>query len=253
MPASEEQFIADAYRRAAASRAPLYLRLHNAIAEAMEARVLEPGARLPAEDRLAQYLGLSVGTVRKAMQALTDDGLLERRQGAGTFVAEAGIDMRDVWHFCFVGDDGETFLPLKARAVRVGITRKTGPWAAHMPAAERFVTVRRLVDVAGEFQVLSDFYFDGDRFAGLAERPKADFDRVILRNILTEQYGVRPVRAPQRLRCAALDDRDSRLLKVVPGSPGMILETHGGDARGRPIYYQRVVIPATDRRLAIDR
>lgn len=247
------ELIAVAFKRGMRARGPIYLHLHTAIAEAIDAGALLPGTKLPSEDHLARRLGLSVGTVRQAMQTLSDDGLLERRQGAGTFVADPSVDMHDVWHLCFRADDGTSFLPLKARAVRRGTTRSKGPWCRHMPDVDDFVTVRRLIDVAGEFQLLSDFYFDGERFGALANLPKTAFDRIVLRNLLAEHFGVRTLRAPQHLRCAPLDPGDTRALKMPEASHGMILETFGHDTRERPIYYQRVVIPPSSRALVIDR
>lgn len=247
------ELIATAFKRGMRTRGPIYLHLHAAITEAIDARVLLPGTRLPSEDQLARRLGLSVGTIRQAMQALSDDGLLERRQGAGTFVADPSIDMHDVWHLCFRADDGASFLPLKARAVRRGTTRAKGAWCRHMPDVGKFVTVRRLIDVGGEFQLLSDFYFDGERFGALAELPKAAFDRIVLRNLLAEHFGVRTLRATQHLRCARLEASDIKALKIADDSHGMILETFGHDTREHPIYYQRVIIPPSARALVIER
>ncbi len=244
--------IAAAFRRNARLRGPKYLSLYQAIAAAVESGEFAPGAQLPSEDRLARTLGLSIGTVRKAMQTLTEDGVLTRRQGAGTFVTDPSLEMHDVWHFCFLGDDGVTFLPLSASARRIERIHKDGPWRAFMPAAQSFIMVQRVIDVGGEFLLSSNFYLDGDRFPGLLELPKAEFNRVVLRNVLSEHFGVRTQRAPQLLRCASLNATDARLIKAEPGSAGMILETHGRDTRDRPIYYQRVVIPATERCLAID-
>jgi GntR family transcriptional regulator len=249
---ADDTEIAAAFRRNARLRGPKYLSLYQAIAEAVESGEFAPGAQLPPEDRLARTLGLSIGTVRKAMQTLTEDGVLTRRQGAGTFVTDPSLEMHDVWHFCFLGDDGTTFLPLSARAKRIERIQKDGPWRTFMPDAKSFIMIQRVIDVGGEFLLSSDFYLDGDRFSGLLKLPKAEFNRVVLRNVLSDHFGVRTQRAPQLLRCASLSTSDARLIKAAPGSAGMILETHGRDARDLPIYYQRVIIPATKRCLAID-
>ncbi len=247
-----DDMIADAFWRNARSRVPKYLCLYQAITDTVECGDLVPGEQLPPEDKLARKLGLSIGTVRKAMQTLSDDGLLTRRQGTGTFVADPALEMHDVWHFCFLDDDGASFLPLKARAVEMKRTTVDGPWRSFLPNPSGFVMVRRLIDVAGEFSLLSDFYFDGDRFSDLETLPKAEFNRIVLRNVLFEHFGIRTQRAPQQLRCDKLSKRDARLIKAEIGSPCMILETFGQDSQDNPIYYQRVVIPSTHRCLAID-
>jgi DNA-binding LacI/PurR family transcriptional regulator len=59
-------------------------RLRNSIAK----KVLPPGSLLPTEAELVEKFNVSRTTVRDALNALANDGLLERRQGAGTFVAK---------------------------------------------------------------------------------------------------------------------------------------------------------------------
>src|SRR5689334_10718815 len=66
---------------------PLYQQLQRALREAIEKRVLGPDDALPPERQLAADLGISRITVRKAIQALADEGFLEQRQGSGNFVS----------------------------------------------------------------------------------------------------------------------------------------------------------------------
>src|SRR5690606_33645761 len=71
------------------SRAPRYLQ----IAEALRARIvsMDPGARLPSEPQLAKEFSVSRFTVTRAVEVLMEEGLITRRQGSGTFVAEAPL------------------------------------------------------------------------------------------------------------------------------------------------------------------
>ncbi len=66
---------------------PLYLRLSDALAAAIEAEEILPGTKLPPERLLAEQLGVARTTVATALDALEGRGLLERRQGRGTHVA----------------------------------------------------------------------------------------------------------------------------------------------------------------------
>lgn len=71
------------------AQAPRYLQ----IADDLKARVasLDPGTRLPSEPQLAKEFAVSRFTVARAVEQLTGDGLITRRQGSGTFVAEAPL------------------------------------------------------------------------------------------------------------------------------------------------------------------
>src|SRR5579862_6764201 len=68
-------------------RAPLYQQLQRALRDAIADNRLGAEEALPPERELAEEFGVSRITVRKALDALVDEGLLNRRQGAGTFVA----------------------------------------------------------------------------------------------------------------------------------------------------------------------
>src|ERR1700761_9259958 len=70
-----------------ADHAPLYQQLQRALRQAITQRVLEPDDALPAERDMAEEFSISRITVRKALDGLVNEGLLIRRQGAGTFVA----------------------------------------------------------------------------------------------------------------------------------------------------------------------
>lgn len=66
---------------------PLYRKLADAMREAITTARLKRGAVIPSERDLVAALAISRVTVRKAIETLVDDGLLDRRQGAKTIVA----------------------------------------------------------------------------------------------------------------------------------------------------------------------
>ena len=67
--------------------APLYKQLQKALREAIQDKVLAPDDALPPERDMADEFNVSRIPVRKALDGLVSEGLLTRRQGAGTFVA----------------------------------------------------------------------------------------------------------------------------------------------------------------------
>src|SRR5215471_16885616 len=66
---------------------PLYQQLQRGLREAIEKRILGPDDALPSERQLAEDLGVSRITVRKAIDGLVAEGLLVSRQGSGNFVS----------------------------------------------------------------------------------------------------------------------------------------------------------------------
>jgi GntR family transcriptional regulator len=67
---------------------PLYVQVRNLLAQRLASGVWPPGSMLPNEMELARELGVSSGTVRKALDSLESDRLIVRRQGRGTSVVD---------------------------------------------------------------------------------------------------------------------------------------------------------------------
>ena len=70
-----------------ASKNPLYAQVHKILLERILAGEWKPGERLPSETVLAQQTGVSLGTLRRAMELLAAENVLVRREGVGTFVS----------------------------------------------------------------------------------------------------------------------------------------------------------------------
>lgn len=70
----------------------LYVQVRETLRERIRTGALKPGEKLPAEDELASQFGVSRMTVRQGISDLTDEGLLYRRRGAGTFVTQFHVE-----------------------------------------------------------------------------------------------------------------------------------------------------------------
>lgn len=69
------------------NKIPVYIRMHNQIRKLIVSEAWKKGEKIPSERSLAQEFGVSRMTARQAVSSLVDEGMLERRRGAGTFVA----------------------------------------------------------------------------------------------------------------------------------------------------------------------
>src|SRR5579875_524683 len=87
-------------------RLPLYQRLRDDIASKIAHQVWRPGDLIPTEAELASRHGVAVGTVRKAIDVLVGDGLLDRQQGRGTFVRRRELDSPLFRFFRYAGGNG---------------------------------------------------------------------------------------------------------------------------------------------------
>ncbi len=213
----------------ALGRAPLYQRLQVALRGAIETQVLKPEEALPPERDLAAGFDVSRITVRKALDGLVAEGLLTRRQGAGTFVAgrvekqfskltsfsedmaARGRVPRSEWiskvESSVTPDESLTLgLSPGTRVLRFGRVR----FADQMPMALEYSTI-------SGFALPGIEAVDSSLYAAL------------------EAAGNRPVRALQRLRAVLFDEAQAKLLDIEPGAPGLFIERRGYLEDGRPV------------------
>ncbi len=94
---------------------PLYRQVKAIFVRRLVEGVWSPGTALPSEGQLASEIGVSQGTVRKALDELAAENLLVRRQGRGTFVAEHDERRILFQFFKLVPDDGDPALPRQPR------------------------------------------------------------------------------------------------------------------------------------------
>lgn len=102
----------------------LFMRLHNSLGELIAAT--DPGERLPTEPKLATMLGVSRATLREAMRTFETQGLIQRRQGVGTFVVRpAGVMETGL----------ELLESIESMAERAGLSVKLGAYEVEPRAA----------------------------------------------------------------------------------------------------------------------
>jgi len=234
-----------------AARVPKYLLLSDSIARAVEAGELVPGERLPGEAELAAQLPASLGTIQKALAHLSERGLVVRRHGAGTFVADRKRQLHDLWHFRFLADDGETLLPVFTRVEGVARVDEEGPWSKFLIPAEVFVRIERRIDVNGEFPCLSRLYVAHPRFKGLLKEKKRALDNANIRALLREQYGAPTLRVVEQVGAEAMPADVCEGLGIDSSAIGMVCHILGYGFRDEPLTYQLLYVPPGARRLEI--
>lgn len=70
---------------------PMYIKIHNQLRQDIENHVYKVGDRIPAERQLAEHFKVSRMTLRQAIKTLEEEGILERRLGSGTYVANQKV------------------------------------------------------------------------------------------------------------------------------------------------------------------
>jgi GntR family transcriptional regulator len=225
--------------------------LRGALFDLIERGFWRPGDKLPGEKELSAVLSLSLGTVQSAIRPLQSSGLLERRRGAGTFVANAKELGSSIWHFRFRTTDGKSLLPWTSTVHSIDEISDQGEWSDFMGVAPSYIRICRVVQVAGEFDVYSEVYLDGPRFQALLEIPLDVLTGKNLRIFLHERYNAPTLRAIHRLAMIEIPAEIAKLINVAPGARGIDMKALSYSFRDAPISYQRIVIPETPYELEL--
>ena len=199
---------------------PLYQQVYDFLVKQIAAGEWGPGESLPSEQALAGRLNVSQGTVRKALDALAADSLIDRRQGKGTYVAEHTQERALFRFFRMARPGGGRALPtstgetLKRRAARPQDSAKL----ALEPGAEVYELNRvRLID--GEPAVLEKIVLPAALFAGFERFERHDTLPNALYALYQREYGLNIVSAQEELRADIARKDDCRRLKLAPGAP----------------------------------
>jgi GntR family transcriptional regulator len=198
---------------------PLYKEIKRQMMEALTGGEWKPGEAIPAERRLSERYGISIGTVRKAIDELVAENILIRQQGRGTFVASHTRDRLLFYFFHVVPESGEKAYPdvqflsfAKAKADR-GAAEKLG-----MALGDPVYRIRNRLRLAGTPIIVDDITVPAARFAGLTEAQVRDRPSTIY-NLYQEAFGISVVRTNERLRATLADAEFAALLDVARGAP----------------------------------
>lgn len=214
-----------------ASATPLYRQLQHNLRVMLNKRALKPEDALPNERLIAERLAVSRVTVRKAIEGLVDEGLLERRQGAGTFVSK-----RIEKSFSKLSSFTEDMAARGRTSSSRFILRQMGPASPE----EAFVFGLSQGHSICRFQRLrfaDDVPLAVEHTSVPSELIGSSLDIGPSLYEELERHGNRPKRALQRLRAVAFDARVAGLLGVETGSPGLMIERRGFLQSGKAVEY----------------
>jgi GntR family transcriptional regulator len=176
------------------------------------------GQRLPSETDLAAWYGVARMTIRQAVGALAAEGVLVRRQGLGTFVADPMATRRGSYLRSYTAEVRGQGHEVRTRLIRAAIEQPPAAVRAalHLGEATIAILVRRLRIVDGLPTLLQTSWLPYSRFAGLESEPLLDGS---LYAMLEGPYGVRMARASQQVSATAADESEAGPLGLRPRDP----------------------------------
>ena len=218
---------------------PLYQQIKTLMTESLQHAEWRPGEAIPSEMELAARFRVSQGTVRKAIDELAAENLLVRRQGKGTFVsthAEQHVQFR---FLRLTSDSGETggttrrLIDCKRQRAPAEVAR-----ALQLPAGDPVIRVRRVLSFRGAPVVLDDIWLPASLFKGLTvERLAAH--RGPMYGLFESEFGVRMIRAEEKIRAVLADAASAQLLALTVGAPLLSVERQSMTYGDKPVELRR--------------
>jgi len=226
----------------------LYLQLATVMRKRIATGRWQPGQQLPTLQDLVGEFGVSRVTVRQAVGILENEGLVWRRQGKGTFVADdAGtsrrMDLETDWSALTAINEGAS---LRLIELRDSVHPRLEPSAGL--AAPAYQYLRRVHSHDGEPYVLADMYLD----RRIYQRAPGEFQRHLLLPMIEAMPGIDISAARQTLLIGAADVETAELLEIPLNAPVAEIRRVVVDRTGTVIYLAEVVYRGDFVRLEID-
>ncbi|HYB44230.1 MAG TPA: GntR family transcriptional regulator [Candidatus Methylomirabilis sp.] len=239
---SQAEFDTEARSSSMKTRLPRYHQIALSLRERIAQGSPAPGQRLDNQRKLASEFGVTLMTLRQALELLERDGLITRRHGLGTFVSSPTVDY-DILHLSSVADGfssrgepvGTRFLRSQFAAADRWVSRELA-----LPRAARVFVLERLRLADGRPLSIQSSYLP----AGVGEEvAKADLEVTPLRQVLAFKLGIEIAAARETVSAVSLDARAARELACRPGIPAFRSDRVSIGHDGAPVVYDRVFIP----------
>ncbi len=225
---------------------PLYKEVKLAITRILSAGEIGGGDAIPTEKQLSERFGVSVGTIRKAIDELVAERVLIRQQGRGTFLATLSPErmLNYFWHI--VRKDGTREVPIvQTLSFRKGpADTETAAQLALAPGAG-IIHIRNLLLLGGEPVIIDDIRIPQAMFPGLTEADFVARDTTVY-GLYQSRFNVSVIKAFDRLGAVPADPVSAKLLGVALSTPLLRADRVALTFEDRPVEYRRSLL-LTDR------
>ena len=218
---------------------PLYRQIKELLLGSLDRGEWKPGEMIPSEVELAGRFQVSQGTVRKAVDELAAENLLVRRQGKGTFVA-THHEPRAQFRFLRIVPDGGEPAPPQSRFLECRRVRAPADIGRllDLRTGDAVVYLRRLLIFGEDPIVLDEIWLPGARFKGLTAERLAEY-KGPLYGLFESEFGIRMIRAEEKLRAVGADRAAAQWLGVAERFPLLLVERVSYSYGDRPVEVRR--------------
>jgi GntR family transcriptional regulator len=224
---------------------PLYRAAKRALLGAIESEQVGPGDALPSESELAEAFGVSVGTVRRAVDELAAEHVVVRRQGRGTYVAmhDAGRLMFQFFHV----ERGDGLRERPAVGL-LGFDRSRADddeaLALQLRPGDGVIRVNNVLRLQARAVINDRLVLPAVLFRGLTEKRLRERPGTIYQ-LYQAEFGITVLRARERARAVGADRAAARVLGIAAGAPVIEVRRTALSFHDKPVEYRVSIIDTT--------
>lgn len=218
---------------------PLYQQIKALITQSLQTGEWKPGELIPSEIELASRFKVSQGTVRKAIDELSAENLVVRKQGKGTFVATHHEARAQFRFLRLMPDEGSPHYP-ENRIIDVKRLRAPAEVARllDIKSGDSVIFIRRVQSFDGVATILDDLWLPGAIFKGLTAERLNEYKGPMY-GLFETEFGTRMIRASEEIRAVCADEVAAELLGVPLGAPLLNVERVSFTYGDRPVELRR--------------
>ncbi len=226
---------------------------HEKLTQAFTRSIMEgywlSGARLPTEAQLVAATPCSLGTVQRALRDLAAAGVITRRRGSGSVVADLNRPIEQPWHMRFhhKADETRQTLPAYTHVISRTTSRDTGDWSSPLNQnGQEIIRIDRIFDIDKQTKVYSVFHAIAERFPELADGELEELSGQNIKILIARNHRMPVHRIHQAMRFDIAPEEFAERCGWGTGQMVTVLNVIAYDLTGTPMYYQDFHIPPTD-------
>lgn len=218
---------------------PLYQQIKALITQSLQSGEWKPGELIPSEVELAARFKVSQGTVRKAIDELSAENLVVRRQGKGTFVATHHEARAQFRFLRLMPDVGEPHYP-ENRIIEVKRLRAPAEVARllDIKSGDSVIFLKRVQSFDGAPTILDELWLPGMIFKGLTAERLVEYKGPMY-GLFESEFGTHMIHAMEKIRAIAANEQEAELLAVAVGTPLLSVERVSFTYGNKPVEVRR--------------
>jgi len=218
---------------------PLYQQIKALITQSLQSGEWKPGELIPSEVELASRFKVSQGTVRKAIDELSAENLVVRRQGKGTFVATHHEARAQFRFLRLMPDMGQPHHP-DNRIIEVKRLRASAEVARQLDikSADSVIFIKRVQSFDGAPTILEELWLPGVIFKGLTAELLIEYKGPMY-GLFETEFGTHMIRATEKIRAVAADEDSAALLNIALDTPLLSVERVSYTYGDKPVEVRR--------------